>query len=43
MIEKDMKGRGRGKVGGTIKNVCDVNEETTKNFIKVCLCPAEGI
>ena len=38
-----MKRRSRGVGGGTVQDVCDVNEETAKNFIKICLCPAEGI
>jgi len=35
--------RGCGVVGCNIQNVSDVNEKTIKNFVKVCLCPAEGI
>jgi len=35
--------KGLGVFEDIVQNVCDVNEETTKNFIKVCLCPAEGI
>jgi hypothetical protein len=37
-----MIGSGRGVFIGSIQNTCDVTEEKTKNFSKVCLCPTEG-